>query len=436
MSGFWSRLRRAGIEPFDDAETRLNKQLLMLATGLVSLATALWLAIYWWLGPRFSATWPYLFQLALAANVVLYIATRNFAFFRISQLTLLLFAPFAIQLSIGNFHEASGIILWGLLAPIGAILFFGVRQSLPWFFAWAFLVALAAGFDYLQADAVVTSANRVPPRTSMVFFALNFITVASMVYLLLQYAISEKKKVQTRLEEAHRRLEEEQQRSETLLYNVLPPPISLRLKESPTAVIADRIEEVSVMFADIVDFTRLASHLPPQEVFGLLNRIFSVFDDLTSRYGLERIKTIGDAYMVAGGLFEPCADHLRAMAEMALAMQKVLHDFSLNTARLEMRIGIACGPVLAGVIGKRKFIYDLWGDTVNLASRLCSEAHPSEILCDTASRQRLQHAFLFAPARTVPLKGMGEVTVYPLLESPASANPDHCRSTSSACVRS
>jgi class 3 adenylate cyclase len=422
-ASFVERLRAAGIEPGDDVETRLNKQLLMFATGLVSIAAMLWLSIYWALGPQFSVTFPYLFQIALAGNVVIYIFTRNFDFFRVTQLALFLFAPFAIQWTIGNFVSASGIVLWGLLAPVGAILFFGVRESLAWFVAWVLLTALSGFFDYALADAPIKPLLQIPLRTSIVFFVLNFLAVATMIYVLLRFSIQEKRKTQARLEEAHKLLQVEQGRSEKLLLNILPAPVALRLKNSEQTI-ADGFADATVMFADIVNFTQVAANMTPSQVFAMLNGIFSAFDDLAEQHGLEKIKTIGDAYMVAGGINAANADYTAAVADLALAMRDLLaRDFAINTARLEMRMGIGTGPVVAGVVGKRKFIYDLWGDTVNLASRITSEGVPGMIQCDTATHRRLAERFDFHEPQTIYLKGKGNMTVYRLVgrkaETPA-----------------
>jgi class 3 adenylate cyclase len=375
----------------------------------------LWLLIYWMLGPQFPVTYPYLFQLALAGNVAIYIFSRNFDLFRITQLSLFLFAPFAMQWSIGNFIAASGIILWGLLAPIGAILFFGVRESLAWFFAWVVFTAMSGIFDYALVDDSAKMALQVPLSTSVVFFALNFIAVASMIYMLLRFSIQEKHKVQTRLEETHKQLQYEQDRSEKLLLNILPAPVALRLKNSEL-VIADGFADATVMFADIVNFTHAAANMTPSQVFSMLNGIFSAFDDLAEHYGLEKIKTIGDAYMVAGGINAENADYSAAIADLALAMQDLLHrDFAVNSSHLEMRMGIGTGPVVAGVVGKKKFIYDLWGDTVNLASRITSEGVPGMIQCDTATFRRLSDRFDFYEPQTIYLKGKGDMTVYRLI---------------------
>lgn len=415
QAGFFARLRAGGIEPGDGEELRLNKQLLLFATGLVSVATMLWVSLYWLFGIQVPVTWPYLFLLALAGNVLLYIATRNFGLFRVTQLALFLFAPFAMQWSMGNIITASGVILWGLLAPFGAILCFGVRESVAWFFAWVMMTALSGFFDYVLAAPASPAAVKVPVPISMIFFALNFIAVATMIFVLLRYSIQEKKKIQARLEEAHQLLQIEQERSERLLLNILPAPVAERLKHDEQTI-ADGFADATVMFADIVNFTQVAANMTPTQVFGMLNRIFSAFDDLAERYGLEKIKTIGDAYMVAGGINTENDDYSAAIADLALAMQALLKsDFIANSAHLEMRMGIGTGPVVAGVVGKKKFIYDLWGDTVNLASRLTSESVPGMIQCDAATYRRLADPFEFAEPRLLRLKGKGEMTVYPLL---------------------
>lgn len=415
LSGFLARLRNAGVAADDSPELRLNKQLLMLATGLVSIAAMLWLLIYWMLGPQFSVTYPYLFQLALAGNVALYAATRNFNLFRVTQLGLFLFAPFVMQWSIGNFIDASGLVLWGLLAPVGAILCFGVRESIAWFLAWAILTILSGYVDYALADASAQSALRVPPGASVIFFALNFVAVATMIYLLLRFSIQEKLKAQAHLEDALRQLQTEQERSEKLLLNILPAPVALRLKNEEKTI-ADGFADATVMFADIVSFTQVAANMAPGQVFGMLNSIFSAFDDMAERYGLEKIKTIGDAYMVAGGLNTENADYPAAIADLALSMQALLQrDFTVNSAHLQMRMGIGTGPVVAGVVGKKKFIYDLWGDTVNLASRITGEGAPGMIHCDTATYQRLSGRFAFSAPQTLHLKGKGDVVVYRLI---------------------
>lgn len=413
---FFSSIRSAGISPDDSEELQLKKSLLMLATGLVCVMSMLWLFIYWQLGPQFSTTVPFVFQLLLAGNLAIYLKTRNFDLFRHTQLSLFLFMPFVAQWSIGNFITASGISLWGLLAPIGAILFCGVRESIAWFAAYIFMTALSGFFDYYLADTVLKSTqNSVPIRTSVFFFVLNFIAVSSIVYLLLRFSTLEKERAARKLDEAHRLLQIEQDRSERLLLNILPGSIAERLKNS-SQTIADGFADVTVMFADIVNFTRVAEGLTPQQVFAMLNRIFSSFDELAEKYGMEKIKTIGDAYMVAGGLNSDPTGYTDAIADMALDMRDLLHrDFNVNQMHLEVRIGIGTGPVVAGVVGKKKFIYDLWGDTVNIASRITSEGVPGMIQVDEITYRRLQHRYDFHEPQTIYLKGKGNMVVYRLI---------------------
>ena len=414
-SGFYERLRNAGIEPDDSEELRLNKSLLMLATGLISVTIMIWVTIYSFLGPTFSTTLPFAFQLLLAGNMLFYIKSRNFDFFRVSQLGLFLFLPFVALWAGGTIISTSGVMLWALLAPIGAILCIGVDKSIGWFIAWVTLTALSGMADFYLADSVVSQQANVPVRTTITFFTLNFISISAIIYALLRMSIAEKRKFQDRLEEAHQQVQIEQERSEKLLLNILPGPVAERLKNS-NQTIADGFPDVTVMFADIVNFTQVAAAMSPSQVFAMLNRIFSAFDELAEHYGLEKIKTIGDAYMVAGGLNEEITDYSAAIADMAVAMRDLLRrDFAVNASELEIRIGIGTGPIVAGVLGKKKFIYDLWGDTVNIASRITSEGVPGMIQCDTTTYHRLATSFDFHEPQTIYLKGKGNMTVYRLV---------------------
>ncbi len=415
LTGLLERLRNAGIDPGDSDELRLNKSLLMFATGLASVAAMLWLVIYWSLGPQLSSNLPFAFQILLATNLAIYLKWGNFDFFRLSQLALFLFFPFVVQWSIGNFISASGITIWGLLAPVGAILFMGTREAFAWFAAYLFLLAMSGFFDFHLASMEMQARQQIPIKTAVVFFALNFAAVSTIVFLLLRFATIEKQKAQARMNEAHHLLQIEQERSERLLLNILPGTVAERLKNS-NQTIADGFADITVMFADIVNFTHVAEGMTPTQVFTMLNRIFSSFDELAEKFGLEKIKTIGDAYMVAGGLNDGQADYSDAIADMALAMRDLLHsDFKVNESHLEVRIGIGTGPVVAGVVGKKKFIYDLWGDTVNIASRITSEGVPGMIQVDDTTWRRLKHRFDFHEPQTVYLKGKGEMEVHRLI---------------------
>ncbi|HEY9727031.1 MAG TPA: adenylate/guanylate cyclase domain-containing protein [Chroococcales cyanobacterium] len=211
------------------------------------------------------------------------------------------------------------------------------------------------------------------------------------------------------------KLDAEQERSERLLLNILPQTIAERLKHSPQ-VIADSFPAVTVLFADLVGFTQFAERMPPPEVVALLNQIFSMFDQLAERHGLEKIKTIGDAYMVVAGLPEPRDDHADAIAQMALDMQQALIQFNQQTGQvLAIRIGIHTGPVVAGVIGLKKFVYDLWGDTVNTASRMESHGIPGCIQVTEATYECLKEHYQFEKRGLILVKGKGQMMTYLLI---------------------
>ena len=210
------------------------------------------------------------------------------------------------------------------------------------------------------------------------------------------------------LSDAFRRVHEEQARAESLLLNVLPPAIAEQLKENPD-VIAHSFSDVTVMFADIVGFTRFADRYRAESVVTMLNRVFSIFDELIDEYGLEKIKTIGDAYMVVGGLPAPMPHHAENVARFALAVMERISRLRVNRERIQLRIGINTGPAVAGVIGTKKFIYDIWGDSVNVASRLESQGVPGMIQVSESTAERLQSKFVVEERGLLDIKGKGQV---------------------------
>jgi class 3 adenylate cyclase len=214
------------------------------------------------------------------------------------------------------------------------------------------------------------------------------------------------------LDAEHRLLLAERERSERLLLNVLPAPIADRLKRGEE-VIADGFPEVTVLFADLVDYTRRSQDTTPERVVRVLDELFTALDRLAERHGLEKIKTIGDAYMAVGGLPQPRPDHAEAVAEMALAVrEEVARHLDPGGRALEVRIGIDTGPVVAGVIGRRKFSYDLWGDTVNTASRMETTGIPGCIQVTDRAYRRLRDRYRFERRGPVEIKGKGELVTW------------------------
>lgn len=425
---FYERLRQGGVEPLDSEDLKVKKSILVFAMGLMTAAPMCWLALYWTMGRQLSATLPFVYQIISVATFVIYVATRNFKFFQCAQLALFLFFPFIVQLSIGNFVSASGVVLCGILAPIIAVPILGPRASLPWFIAHITLLAISGFIDFELADTLKATT---PVRTTVVFFMLNFVGTSSIAYFLLRYAAIQKERYEVELVESNCLLNIEQERSERLLLNILPAPVARRLKQQDETV-ADGFADVTVMFADIVNFTSIAGGMSPNQVFMMLNQVFSEFDSLAEKHGLEKIKTIGDAYMVAGGLHDHRNfDYTQAIAEMAIEMRSLLTSHpAIKGMQLEIRMGIGTGPVIAGVVGRKKFIYDLWGDTVNIASRITSEGAPGMIQTDAMTYRRLRARYDFLAPQTIHLKGKGDTEVYRLIGS--KPQPAHAQDKTEA----
>jgi class 3 adenylate cyclase len=395
----------------DTQEVKLRKSLLIFACAFMNFAVMLWLAIYWMMGLNFSSNVPLAYQAVSITSLLYYLKTHNFVVFRFIQLALFLFAPFIMQWSMGSSVTASGVMLWALMAPVGAIVVAGWRESIPWFVAYMMLTAMSGIFDYFLGTS---GSLAIPMKTIGVFFALNFAAMSSIIYFLVRYSVLETERIKEVLDKQHALLAEEQKKSERVLFNVLPSNIAQRLKENQ-GLIADGYADVTVMFADLVNFTQLTEQLSPEQMVGLLNTVFSGFDDLTEKYGLEKIKTIGDAYMVCGGLSRERPDYVADMADMALEMCEFISNHPQYIRRnLGIHIGIATGPVVAGVIGTKRFIYDLWGDTVNIASRLTDDAKKGFILTDKLTYNRLRLDYLFEPPTELNLKGKGQLSAYKL----------------------
>jgi Adenylate and Guanylate cyclase catalytic domain len=283
LPGWLKRLVEIGVLSSDSEELRIRKAVLVLSSTLMASLSCVWVVTYAVLGLWVSAAIPLVYQLASAASIYTFARTRRYMLFRRSQLWMSLVLPFALQWSLGGFRNSSAVCLWGFTSPLGALLFVGPREAVSWFVAFVGLVAVSAAID----PALAVGASYIPGGVVIIFFALNILGVTTTAYALLQYFV--------------RAREREQARSERLLLNVLPEPVAARLKQDD-GIIADAREEVTVMFADIVGFTRLSERLPASDVVALLDRVFASWDSLAAEHGVEKIKTIGDAYMVAGGI--------------------------------------------------------------------------------------------------------------------------------------
>jgi len=277
------------------------------------------------------------------------------------------------------------------------------------------LTAIALGYGMLIWVASSTSsANSATQGLFAGAGLLTFFVVGRQVVSVLdnRRLNSELNQHLRELDQAYSLLNTERDRAERLLLNVLPEAVANRLKLGQ-ATIADSFAEVTVLFADIVDFTSLSARISAEQLVQMLNQVFSAFDQLAEKHGLEKIKTIGDAYMIVSGLNDPNPNHIEAVAEMALDMQSELLKMSEATGiDLKVRIGMDTGPVVAGVIGTKKFIYDLWGDTVNTASRMESQGLAGRIQVTQRLYERLLGKYQFEERGMIQVKGKGEMTAY------------------------
>jgi guanylate cyclase len=400
LIGVLERLGRVGADPADDDDLRARKSLLVQISVLILPVAAIWGGLYLAFGSPVGWV-PYLYFAILLGAIVLFSRTRDFRqLLRIGQVDIL-FAPTLSMIPLGGFLAAGGVGIWGILAPLAALVFSDVRAAARWYVAFVVV--------FLGSGVLGELRGPIPPEIPRWFtttmLALNITVGGAILFTLLAVFAKQRR-------DALAALRIEQAKAEDLLLNILPSSIADRLK-AHAQPIADQIGSASILFADVVDFTPLSERLPPDEVVGILDHLFTHFDTLAERYGLEKIKTIGDCYMVAAGVPSPRPDHAQALAAMALDMLEAMRSSDeVGHLGLELRIGISSGPVVAGVIGRKRFLYDLWGDAVNTASRMESHGTPGHIQVTRATADLLEDGFELERRGTIPVKGKGEVEVW------------------------
>jgi adenylate cyclase len=387
-----------GADPRDSSDERFRKRLLVGVAVVILPIAFLWGCLYWAVGEHAVALTPWGYFTGSVISLFVFARTRDLAVLRTAQLLLILVAPAAGMVMLGGLRESSAVILWSLFAPLGAVVFDRPGRAWTWFAAFVatFLLAL------VLSEVVRPDGADLPEGFVRTFDVLNIVVVSCVaMVLLITFA---------------RGRDAAQARVEALLLNVLPAEVAQRLQSDPNSI-ADHFDEVSILFADLVDFTPLSSELDAREVVGFLDRLFTSFDELVDRYEVEKIKTIGDCYMVAAGVPTPRPDHARALANLAIDMRECAKNCLSDSYwhDLRLRIGISSGPVVAGVIGRRRFLYDLWGDTVNMASRMESHGTPDEIQITRSTWELLDDEFVTEPIGLVHVKGKGEIETWRLV---------------------
>jgi guanylate cyclase len=398
MTALRDRALSIGADPRDTADERFRKRLLVGVALVILPVALLWGCLYWVVGEHGVALTPWAYAAGSATSIVVFARTRDFAFLRTAQQLLILVAPALGTVMLGGLDESSSVVLWSLFAPLGAVAFDRPRRAWPWFAAFVATILIAL----VLSEVVRPDGADLPEGFVRTFDVLNIVVVSVVAMLLLVTFARGRETAQARVE--------------ALLLNVLPADVAQRLQSDPNSI-ADHFDDASILFADVVDFTPFSSRLDAREVVGLLDRLFTSFDELVDRYEVEKIKTIGDCYMVAAGVPRQRPDHAHALAGLALEMRECAKDCLPEGSEhdLRLRIGISSGPVVAGVIGRRRFLYDLWGDTVNMASRMESHGTPDCIQMTRSTWELLRNDFVAEPLGHVDVKGKGAVETWRLV---------------------
>jgi len=362
---------------------------------------AVYCAVYIFLGAPLATAIMFAYMAIVLIDLIAFgITGRGFSQFLLFLTLSPMIASLLLVIILGGMMGSAMHVVWGLLTPLGALVVYGPKTARRYFAAYVGVLGLGTFLSYNTIDPI----NVLDPRGISALMGLNIIGVSAFAFTILHYFVRER-------DLALGLVRNERERSEALLLNILPKDIvSILKRESRT--IADHFEGASILFADVVDFTPMSEKMSPTELVDLLNEIFSYFDDLVEKYDVEKIKTIGDCYMVAAGVPRSRPDHAHVLARLALDMHQFVNQRTFGEHKVSLRIGINSGPVVAGVIGRKKFIYDLWGDAVNTASRMESHGSIGTIQITRATYELIKGDFVCEPRGTVYVKGKGEMEAW------------------------
>lgn len=384
--------------PDDTEEIRSEKFTIFLVAGACTFFGLVWAAMYYVIfGWTFTTFLPLLFTFIVGPALIISHRTKNHHYAVYAQIICIMYIGAGIQWSIGGIFDSGLVLLWAFIGPIVALMFFPIRKSLVWLTLYLINIFITVFNDpYFAANRL-----EVTDGVKSFFFLMNLGIASIVVFVFASYFVNSALT--------------ERARANRLLLNILPKEIAALLK-TKSATIADPIDSASVLFADIVGFTPFFAQLDPEEAVAWLNDVFSILDDLADKYNLEKIKTIGDNYMVASGIPTPNPDHAKNIAKFALEMNQKLEDIPTKKDHpIQFRVGIHSGPFVAGVIGKSKFQYDIWGDTVNTASRMESHSEAGKIQITKATYDLIKDEFDCQSRGKIIIKGKGEMETWFLL---------------------
>jgi len=394
------RLRQVletGCLPTDSDQERVTKEVFVVIGLGATLAGVFWAVMYVALGKPLSGLIPLVISVVVVAIFARFVQTKRLGLLPVPFLGFGILLPLLLQLSLGGYVRGSAVVMWAFMAPLFSLLLRPARETAIWLAIFVGDLVLAA----LLAASVAQKVQPLPNVAILTLFALNIAGIGSLTFLALSY-------FRVQRDAAERR-------SEKLLLTILPESIAARLKRGEEPI-ADHHDDITVLFADLAGFTVRSAHETPAETVAVLNEVFSVFDGLVRRYGLEKIRTIGDSYMVAAGVPVARPDHAHAICAMALDLRGEVARLNANHDwDLSFRIGINSGPAVAGIVGREKFHYDLWGDTVNIASRMESHGLPDQIQVTEPVYERLKNDFVFERRGFVEVKGKGPTLTYLLV---------------------
>jgi guanylate cyclase len=392
-------------EPGDSEEWRIRK---MIGMGAMTAASFAWFInslIYFAFNEPTSGLVGLISSGLYALTVLTYGLWRNYAGRILPMFLVQTVAGILLHVSLGGYSASAMVMVWQLAFPMVVLVGYQRRQGIVLYLASIILLIILAVLEpyYLR------ESNNLPDAVRTGLFVYNALGSSAFMFLALYYFVWQNQILS-------QQILQEQQKAESLLLNILPKEIAAILKNE-NRTIADHYENASILFADVVNFTPLSARLTPGELVSLLDEVFSYFDMLTEKYGLEKIKTIGDCYMVASGVPRSRPDHAHVITRLALEMRDYVAAHSFGGHSLAFRIGINSGPVTAGVIGRKKFIYDLWGDAVNTASRMETYGESGAIQITRATYDLIKDDFTCLPRGLVNIKGKGEMEVWQVMKS-------------------
>lgn len=392
-------LEKFAFHPSDTEDIRLKKMASVIIAGACCVAGVFWTLMYYLIyGLNLTTALPALFVLIVGICIVIAHFTKNHLWSTYGLIICIIYITAAIQWNIGGMYDSGFVMAWSIIGPITALMFFSQRQAIFWFALFLLNIVVTAVFDsYFSLNLIPVSHT-----ITQLYFVMNLGISGLVVFVFTSYFVSS--------------IQRERSRADSLLLNILPSSIAQRLKKHETTI-AERYAKVSVLFADIVGFTTYASTANPEELILKLDNIFNRFDSLARHYGLEKIKTIGDAYMVAGGIPLPDEKHCMKIGMIAKDMLREVEKLNeTDNHKFSIRIGIHCGPVVAGVIGTSKFAYDLWGDTVNVASRMEMSGEAGRIQVTDEYYNLTKSVFEFESRGLIDVKGKGQLHTWFLVK--------------------